>query len=124
MKISEVSKLYNIESHTLRYYEKEGFLGKVEKNKSNQRDYNVTNLVRIDMVLKLRSAVMNISAIKEYIEMSSQGNSTIIKRKAILELRMEELDEQILMLQKSRAFLAEKVSIYDKLLLENNFPLT
>lgn len=93
-------------------------MGTVEKNKSNQRDYNVTNLVRIDMVLKLRSAGMNISAIKGYIEMSSQGNTTIAKRKVILELRMDELDEQILSMQKSRAFLAEKVSVYDKLLLE------
>ncbi len=119
MKISEVSKLYNIESHTLRYYEKEGFLGIVSKDGSNQRDYNVSNLVRLDMVLKLRSAGVNIATIKEYIELSNQGNITVSQRKHILEVRSDELTQQIAELEKSRDYLKEKIEVYNKILHEN-----
>lgn len=116
MKISEVSKLYNVESHTLRYYEKEGFLGVVNKNESNQRDYNAGNLIRLDMVLKLRNAGMNIAAIKEYIELSNTGNDTVEERKELLEMRMADLDAQICEMQKSRLFLEEKIGVYKKIL--------
>lgn len=116
MKISEVSKLYNIESHTLRYYEKEGFLGNVIKNESNQRDYNTGNLIRLDMVIKLRNAGMNIAAIKEYIELSNQGNETVLERRDLLELRMKKLEKQIQEMQNSKLFLEEKIGVYNKIL--------
>lgn len=116
MKISEVSKLYNIESHTLRYYEKEGFLGVVEKNESNQRTYNSSNLIRLDMILKLRSAGMNIAAIKEYIELSNQGNTTVEERKNVLEERYHDLEKQIIEMEKAKVFLEEKINIYNKIL--------
>ncbi len=116
MKISEVSKMYSLESHTLRYYEKEGFLGIVTKNESNQRDYNAGNLIRLDMVIKLRNAGMNIASIKEYIELSNQGNETVLERRDLLELRMKELEEKILEMEKSKLFLEEKIRVYNKIL--------
>ena len=39
MKIGDVSKKYNISIETLRYYEQEGLLGNIEKDKSGLRNY-------------------------------------------------------------------------------------
>ncbi len=116
MKISEVSKLYDIEVHTIRYYEKEGFLGQVKKNESNQRDFNTGNLVRLDMIIKLRNAGMNIAAIKEYVMLSNAGDETIVKRKEVLDERIIELDKQIEGMLHAREFLKAKIDVYENLL--------
>ncbi len=116
MKISEVSKLYNVEAHTIRYYEKEGFLGEVKKNESNQREFNPGNLVRLDMIIKLRSAGMNIAAIKEYVMLSNGGHETMARRRDVLLQRINELDKQIEEMQHSREFLHSKISVYNNLL--------
>lgn len=49
--IKEVTKKYNLNASTLRYYEKEGLLPKIKKNKSNQRVYNDNDLQWLDIIM-------------------------------------------------------------------------
>lgn len=52
--IQEVAEKYDISKDTLRYYEKEGLIGPIEKNKSGIREYQEDDLERIDLEYALR----------------------------------------------------------------------
>lgn len=47
MKIDEVSKKYNISIETLKYYESEGLLDTISKNKSGILEYSEDDMKRL-----------------------------------------------------------------------------
>ena len=51
MKISEVSKKYDIPVDTLRYYEKAGLLPNVRKNSSGIRDYSESDCGWVEFII-------------------------------------------------------------------------
>ena len=48
--IQEVAEKYDLSKDTLRYYEKEGLVGPIGKNKSGSREYQEADLERIEFV--------------------------------------------------------------------------
>ena len=67
MKIGEVSRKYNISIESLRYYEQEGLLGTISKNKSGIREYSDDDLKKIEVTLCMRNANTNFKRIFEII---------------------------------------------------------
>jgi MerR family transcriptional regulator, aldehyde-responsive regulator len=56
MKIAEVSEHYGISSDTLRYYERVGLIWPVNRISSGIRDYNESDLRRVEFIKSMRSA--------------------------------------------------------------------
>lgn len=50
MKIDEVSKKYNISIETLKYYESEGLLDTISKNKSGILEYSEDDMKRLSEI--------------------------------------------------------------------------
>ena len=84
MKISEVSKKYDISPDTLRYYEKEGLLPNVKKNSSGIREYSEMDCNWVEFIKCMRGAGLSIEVLARYIELFNMGDKTREKRKNIL----------------------------------------
>ena len=83
MKIAEVSERYGISLDTLRYYGRIGLIPPVNRNKSEIRDYNESDMKRVEFIKCRRSAGLPIKALIEYVGLVQQGDMTIEARNEI-----------------------------------------
>ena len=114
MKISDVSKMFNLSIDTLRYYEKEGLMDPVEKNESGHRDYIEKDIRRVRFIKSLRSAGVSISAIKKYVDLFNEGEHTIPERKNILIKQRAKLADKIAVMQEVLAELDYSIENYEE----------
>ena len=91
MTISEVSKKYNISADTIRYYEKEGLIPTVPRNKNGIRDFDENSCGWIEFIKCMRSAGLEIETLKRYVSLFRQGTKTVKERKILLEEQPEKL---------------------------------
>lgn len=117
MKIAEVSEQYTISSDTLRYYERIGLIPPVNRSVSGIRDYNETDLKRVEFIKCMRSAGLPIEALIEYVGLVQQGDKTIAARKAILKEQREQLAARMKEMQKTLDLLDYKISVYENTVL-------
>ena len=114
MQISEVSKKYGLTHETLRYYEKEGLIGPVPKEKSGKRNYREQDLNRIEFIKCMRSAGLEISFLKKYIKLLEQGESTVNERKELLEEQRKIIRKKLDKMQTAYDKLNYKIDLYNK----------
>ena len=91
MTISEVSKKYNITADTIRYYEKEGLIPTVPRNKNGIRDFDENSCGWIEFIKCMRSAGLEIETLKRQVSLFRQGTKTVKERKILLEEQREKL---------------------------------
>ena len=91
MTISEVSKKYNITADTIRYYEKEGLIPTVPRDKNGIRDFDENSCGWIEFIKCMRSAGLEIETLKRYVSLFRQGTKTVKERKILLEEQREKL---------------------------------
>lgn len=116
MRIQEVSQKYDVTADTLRYYEKIGLLKKVKKDQSGRRDYQESDLQRLEFLKCMRSAGLGIQVLKRYMELIDEGDTTIQERKELLIQARSELIEKQERIQRSLDKLNYKIDNYEKLL--------
>lgn len=110
--IQEVAEKYDLSKDTLRYYEKEGLVGPIEKNKSGSREYQEADLERIEFVKCMRSAGLSIAVLKEYMRLYDEGDSTKEARLKLLEKERELLKEKIDYMEDAYKKLNYKIKLY------------
>ena len=84
MKISDVSKKFNISIQTLRYYEREGLIPAIHRDSNGVRDYQKDELYWIHYVQTLRNSGVTVASIKKYVGLVQKGSETREQRKQIL----------------------------------------
>ena len=109
MTIAEVSKLVDLSSDTLRYYERIGLIPPVHRNKSGIRDYDEEDIRWVEFIKCMRSAGLPIEALIEYVSLFRQGDDTadarkalLIEQRALLMRRMEDMQATLHRLNKIR----------------------
>ncbi len=85
MTIAEVSKKYELTADTIRYYEKEGLIPKVPRNKNGIRDFDENSCSWIEFIKCMRSAGMEIEILKKYVALFKEGRKTVKERRLLLE---------------------------------------
>lgn len=122
--IKEVAKKMDISEHTLRFWAKSGFFPFVQRNENNIRMFSEDDLGWVKIVKCLRSVGTENKAIKRYIDLCIQGDSTIEERyNIILETKKKAL-EQFDELQQQLKILDYKEEYYQNLIknhLEDRF---
>lgn len=118
MTISEVSKKYDITPDTLRWYEKIGLLKNVNRKESGLRDYNEENCNSISFIKCMRDAGIPVETLLEYMELLSQGKSTLEKRKQLLIKQRENLQKKVDVLLSSISRLDYKIENYEKIMVK------
>lgn len=118
MKISEVSKIYDIPVDTLRYYEKEGLIPTVNRSQSGRRDYTQEDCNWVEFIKCMRSAGVQIDALAQYVKLFVQGDDTIEQRKNILIEQRKKLEEKIKEQRRTLALLKAKIENYESVVLD------
>ena len=116
MNIKQFSKLTDISSHTIRYYEKIGLLKNVSRNASGHRWFTEKDLIWFEFIKRLKDTGMPLGNIRQYADLRDAGASTS-------ELRMQMLQQHAVMLETKIAdeqfhlkMLKEKIEHYRKVI--------
>ncbi|BDR55491.1 MerR family transcriptional regulator [Xylocopilactobacillus apis] len=78
--ISEAAQMLNVSPSTLRYYDQEGIIPDLHKNKSGIRKFTSQNIETLNLIGCLKCAGMSIKDIKVFMEWCNLGDSTLTKR--------------------------------------------
>jgi DNA-binding transcriptional MerR regulator len=111
--IKEVANKFGLSIHTLRYYDKEGLMPFIERDKSGNRVFTEKDLNWVAMVCCLKDTGMSIKDIKQYADWCTRGMQTIDERKAMLTAHRQEVMKQIEDLKKNIELIDSKITIYD-----------
>lgn len=114
MKINEVVKKLNISHDTLRFYEKSGLLGVIKRDDSGFRNYNDSDLKRIEFILCMRNVGVPIEVLKQYMNLFDMGDDTIEQRKILLIEQKKEIDKKIKDMQAASKKLEYKINLYNE----------
>ncbi|HWQ43285.1 MAG TPA: MerR family transcriptional regulator [Desulfosporosinus sp.] len=112
----EVTGKFNLSMHALRYYEKEGLLPPIKRDKNGSREYNEIDLEWLILIRCMRAAGMSIEYIRNYVELCKDGLlSTVSKRKDIILLQKKILEEQKVELDRNLKVINLKLKHYQEL---------
>ncbi len=92
--ISELARRTGLSIHTLRYYEKEGVLRRVERTAGGRRLYSEASVGTVIGALCLKQAGLTLPQIKEFYDLTVQGPETLPQRLGILSDARRNLLEQ------------------------------
>ena len=115
MTIAEVGKKYNLTPDTIRYYEKEGLIPKVPRNKSGIRNFDEESCRWIEFVKCMRNAGLSIEVLSKYVNLMQQGHDTVKERRQLM------IDQRKILLEKQKDINAtinrinHKIELYDEI---------
>lgn len=96
--IGEMAKKLGVAPSTLRYYDKEGLLPFVERSNGGMRVFEDSDYEWLQIIVCLKKTGMQLKDIRSFVEMAMLGDETItprleliIKQKAVVKARIEEL---------------------------------
>ncbi len=115
MTIAEVSKKYELTPDTIRYYEKEGLIPKVPRNKNGIRNFDEESCAWIEFIKCMRSAGMEIEILKKYVELYWKGADTVKERKELLEEQRTRLLKKQQDINATLERLNYKIKVYDEI---------
>lgn len=113
--IKEAAKITGITIDNLRYYERIGLIPEVPRTASGIRDYDEMSLNWIDFAMRFKRGGMSLEAIREYIQLALQGETTKPARKEILLEAKEELEKKMAEIQESLDVINYKLDIYEQI---------
>lgn len=116
MNIQTFSKLINISSHTIRYYEKIGLIKRIERNSSGHRYFTSADVLWVEFIKRLKETGMPLKQILQYAELRDIGPSTSETRMKILEEHALALEEKIAAEQFNLQMLKTKIQHYSNVI--------
>jgi DNA-binding transcriptional MerR regulator len=97
---------------TLRYYEKIGLLGEIDRTVAGRRRFSDDDLAWLGMLRCLRETGMPIAEMLRFSELARSGTESLPERIALLEAHDQRVEEQIAVLHAQQRHLQEKISYY------------
>jgi DNA-binding transcriptional MerR regulator len=110
--IKDVSEITGLSIFTIRFYDKEGLLPFVSRNKSGIRMFTESDINQIKTICCLKNTGMQIKDIKKYIDFCMEGTDTIDSRKKLLLEHRKEIINQIQALTENLKLVDSKLKIY------------
>ncbi|MDR3585861.1 MAG: MerR family transcriptional regulator [Desulfosporosinus sp.] len=110
--INEVANIFDISAHTIRFYDKEGLLPFVARNKSGNREFTESDVNFFKIICCLKNTGMQIKDIKKYIDLCMEGTDTIDVRKKLLMEHRKEIIKRMGVLKGNLGLIDSKIEIY------------
>lgn len=111
--IGQVAKMQHLTISQIRYYDKQGLFPFLQRNEKGDRVFDEEALKYLEMILYLKNTSMPIQKIKQFIDWSMEGESTILQR---LEL-MKQQETNVLQLmqdtEKNLKKIQQKIAKYE-----------
>ncbi|MGY3777631.1 MerR family transcriptional regulator [Isobaculum melis] len=117
--VKEVAEKMSISTHTLRFYENQGFFPYVIRDKNNVRQFSTDDLNWVQIVQALRTTGMPLVEVKRYIELCQKGDITIHERFSMILAQCQKTQEDIEKLNQQMSILKSKATYYQELVLHN-----
>lgn len=97
--IKQLSEIINISPHTIRYYDKEGLLPVLDRDKNGFRIFKESDVEWFIYIECLKKSGMSINEIRHLVTLYEKGDSTIDERLQIFVQKRIELEEKLQELQ-------------------------
>ncbi|MFT9457442.1 MAG: MerR family transcriptional regulator [Liquorilactobacillus hordei] len=109
--IGQVAGLKKISTYTLRYYDKQGLLPKVIRDKNGTRHFTEEDLQWLDMIRCLKNTGMNLDQIKNFVDSTYEGQKTLDQRLELLKGQVEKIEKKILEQQRYIEQINKKINV-------------
>lgn len=113
--VKQVAEKLGISAHTVRFYDKEGLFPNLSRDEHNVRLFSDADLEWVHVVQCLRETGMPLSEVKEFVQLSLQGDATIPTRHQILHRQVRKVEEDLAAMERRISTLRKKVAYYDAL---------
>jgi len=110
--IKDAANTTGLTTHTIRYYEKEGLLNLVPRDRSGRRVFAEADLDWLGYLTCLRMTGMPIATMRRIAELQAQGDTTIPERRKILETHRHDLVEKLDQIHSALDRLDHKIAWY------------
>lgn len=111
--IRDAAAHVGIAASTLRYYDKEGLLPFVERTSGGIRMFREADIEWLQLIECLKATGMSIKDIKKFIDLYTEGDSTLEPRREMFYERKQAVEMQMEALQKTLDFIRYKCWFYD-----------
>ena len=111
--VGEMARMLHVPASTLRYYDKQGLLPFVERSPGGIRVFKDSDFEWLRIIECMKKAGMSIKDIRQYLELSMQGNNTIDTRLAMFRRQQDTLRAQMQQLQDTMQVLEYKCWYYE-----------
>lgn len=112
--IAEAAQKIGISAHTLRFYDKEGLLPNIGRDKQGNRYFTENDLQWLSLLQCLKNTGMRLKDIKRFAEYAALGDGSIEERLTLLQNQTENVKRQIVELQNYLELLEYKLDFYQK----------
>ena len=119
--VKETSEIVGLTEHTIRFYTDKGLVPNVTRDRNNNRLFDEESINWLTGVKYLKECGMSIEAIKDYVDLCLEGNSTIEQRYQIVLRQKTVAEEQLRSAQERIEYLNAKIAFYQDIM-EHNKP--
>lgn len=110
--ITKVAEICDLSTHTLRFYDKEGLLPFISRNENGNRQFSEGDLEFVKLICCLKNSGMPIKDIRYYMNLITEGETTLNTRNDIMKSHRQEILRQINELKKSLNIIDLKIAYY------------
>jgi DNA-binding transcriptional MerR regulator len=112
--IKQVSEKTSLPPHVLRYYENEGLLPSVARSRNGIRRYSENDLEWLSLICCLKNTGMPIKQIKNFMELSMEGDGTLKERCDLLREHKRNVETQMREMQKHLEKVTKKIDYFTR----------
>jgi MerR family copper efflux transcriptional regulator len=109
MLISELEKKTGLTRHTIRFYEKEGFLDKryIRRGENNYRSYSEDAVEHLTMLKAGQAAGFTLGELKELIEADEANDLPVQRKVELIRQKMKDIERKKAELDRIQSYLAQ-----------------
>ncbi|MBR1204811.1 MerR family transcriptional regulator [Bradyrhizobium sp. Pear77] len=112
--IGDIARRSGRSVHTIRWYEAQGLMPGVVRDRGRRRVYNDYHIGWLDLMERLRLTGMSIKQLRDYTTLVKQGSATLRKRRALLAEHQLRVRAMIAKWTEALALVDAKIEFYDE----------
>jgi DNA-binding transcriptional MerR regulator len=114
--VKEIAKLLNMTEHTIRYYTDMGLVPSLQRDKNGNRLFDEHSKNWLIGIKNLRGSGMSMKAVKDYVNLCLQGESTLEIRYEIILEQKKQLKKQLKEMNERYQYIEYKVKWYEDIM--------
>ncbi|MBT2600080.1 MULTISPECIES: MerR family transcriptional regulator [Oceanobacillus] len=91
LSIKEAAEEVSIPPSTIRYYDSQGLLPSIKRDKNGSRQFEESDLFWLEMIGSMRDTGMSINKLRKVAQLRTRGTSTVEERKKLFKEHKEKL---------------------------------
>ncbi|WP_127503023.1 MerR family transcriptional regulator [Actinoplanes solisilvae] len=114
LSIQEMAQRSGFSEPTLRYYEKTGLLGSVDRDEATgHRRYDDATVARVDALACLRSSGVSVDGLRRYVSLVEQGDDAAVELRQLFTEQAAHVAAEIERLRVRHEYLTLKARMWD-----------